>query len=60
MGSELIGLLDQAIGEVVGDFQRLVLVEAVGADQFCEKTAVDAAGDVVARRAFRPNPVLGW
>src|SRR5690606_25629255 len=44
-----VGGLGEAVGEVDGDFRRLVLVQAVFGDQPGQHRAVDAACDIVPR-----------
>ena len=48
--SEFVGGLDEAVGEILGDLEGLVLLEPVLGDQAGEEAAVDAPRHVVAGR----------
>ena len=48
--SELVGLSDQVDGEVLDYFEGFVFIEPMFGDQAGEEGAVDAAGNVMARR----------
>ena len=51
--SQLVGLFREAIGKIVGDLVRLVLVEAMGDHEIGEIGAIHPAGHVVPRRIDR-------
>jgi hypothetical protein len=48
--SELVGLSDQVDGEVLDYFEGFIFIEPMFGDQAGEEGAVDAAGNVMARR----------
>ena len=54
--SQLVGLFREAIGKIVGDLVRLVLVEAMGGHEIGEIGAIHTARHVVPRRNGQIGP----
>src|SRR5580658_5479604 len=54
--SEPVGIFDQPIGQIVGHFEGLVLLETMFSDQAAEKCAIDATRHIVPRRNREERP----